>query len=157
MTTKIILIVCGVLAGLVAGCTVDPHVPPEQQYFAPVPGTGTATLIGSEVPSALTHNQTAFIFSVDGKQVMAGKKAWNVPLVLAAGPRVIDVQMVRGDFVSRSYLELEAVAGASYILRFSSDVGLVGNNTYCDFWIVDAATSKPVTSRQRGSIEGGGR
>ncbi len=145
------------VVALLAGCAGDPRVPPSLQYFAPQPGPNTAVVTGSEVPSPLTHNQTAFVLSVDGKVVMAGKKGWNVPLLVEAGPRIIDVQMSRGDFVSHSYLELNAAPGGHYILRFASDVGLLGNNTYCDFWFVDAATGSPVTPKQRGSIEGGGR
>jgi hypothetical protein len=157
MRTKIVLTLSGILAVLLAGCASDPKIPAELQYYAPQPGPNTASITGSEVPSPLTHNQTAFVLSVDGKVVVAGKKGWNVPLVVEAGPRIIDVQMSRGDFVSHSYLELAAVPGARYVLMFASDVGLVGNNTYCDFWFIDAATLKPVTPRQRGAIEGGGR
>jgi hypothetical protein len=156
MITKIILPLCGALLFLIAGCAA-PKIPAELQYYAPLPSATTATITGSEVPSPLTHNQTAFVLSVDGKIVMAGKKGWNLPVVVESGVRIIDVQMSRGDFVSHSYLELNAVAGAHYILMFYSDVGLVGNNTYCDFWFIDAATSKPVTPKQRGGIEGGGR
>ena len=145
------------LLGLLAGCAGDPRIPPTLQYYAPLPGATTATLTGSEVPSPLTHNQTAFVVSVDGKVVVAGKKGWNVPLLVEACPRIIDVQMSRGDFVSQSYLELNAAPGGHYILKFDSDVGLLGNNTYCDFWFADAVTGSPVTSKQRGSIQGGGR
>jgi len=145
------------LLALFSGCAGAPKVPPTLQYFAPQPGRSTATVTGSEVPSPLTHNQTAFVVSVDGKVVMLGKKGWNLPLLVEAGPRIIDVQMSRGDFVSQSYLELNAVPGGHYILKFDSDVGLLGNNTYCDFWFADAATGSPVTPKQRGSIQGGGR
>lgn len=140
-----------------AGCAGEPRIPPSLRYAAPPPGANTATVTGSEVPSPLTHNQTAFVVSVDGKGVMMGKKGWDLPVTVEAGPRIIDVQMSRGDFVSRSYLELNAAPGGHYILKFDSDVGLLGNNTYCDFWFADAATGSPVTPKQRGSIEGGGR
>lgn len=156
MTNKIISTLCALFAILLAGCGSAP-IPPELQYHAPLAATNVATITGSEVPSLLTHNQTAYVYTVDGKVVMAGKKGWNVPLVLEAGPRIVGVLMLRGDFLSRSYLELEAIAGAHYVLRFETDVGLVGENTYCDFWIIDAATGKPVTPKQRGGIEGGGR
>ena len=157
MTHKIARSTLGLIAVVLAGCATNPKVPVDLQYKLPAPGVATAVITGSEVSSPLTHNPTAFVLSVDGKIVMAGKKGWNVPLLVEAGVRIIDVQMSRGEFVSHSYLELNAAAGVHYILMFDSDVGLLGNNTYCDFWFVDAATGRAVTPKQRGGIEGGGR
>ena len=87
---------------------------------------------------------------------MLERKGWNTPIILTAGPRMITAEFQRGVFVSRVEITFPAEAGHSYRLKFSSDVGFNGRNSYCDFWVEDMQTSKAVSGIVRGSISGGG-
>jgi hypothetical protein len=117
---------------------------------------GTATIKGSEESSALLDNYTAFISAVDAKPVAAGREGWATPIELKAGRHQLTVEFRRGVFSARTLLEVDVKPDASYELRFTSDAELFGKNSYCDFWIVDLATGKPVTGVMKASVAKGG-
>jgi len=145
------------LALLVSGCaTPPPPLPPELQYQAPEADAEAPTILGSQEKSGWADDFTVFIRAVDGKRVMAGRKGWETPLPLRAGDRRLVVEFNRGAFFAGAVMMLPAAAGAHYELRYTSDVGFNGTNTYCDFWIVDLATGKAVTDVVRGRVGGGG-
>jgi len=142
---------------LVVGCATTPEIPPELQYVLPSGSSESlATITGSQEDIALLDDLTAYVIAVDGKRVMAERKGWNEPLPILPGTRRITAAFQRGVFNTKAELPLEVVAGATYQIRFSSDVALYGSNTYCDFWIIDVVSQKPVTEIRRGLIRGGG-
>ena len=142
------------LLGLsLAGCvSAPPPIPPELQYQPPAAGANTATLVGSQEHSSWADDFTAFVSGVDGKRVMLERKGWNTPLVLAAGPRTLTAEFRRGAFNTRAEVSFVAEGGHAYRLRFASDVGFNGRNSYCDFWVEDIQTTKPASGIVRGSI-----
>jgi hypothetical protein len=138
------------------GCATAPQIPPELQYSPPSSGE-VASIVGSEEHVAiLFDNYTAFILAIDGKRVMAGRPGWKTPIVLLAGKHTITAEFNRGVFVARADLELDAKTGGRYLLSFTSDGHGMSQHTYCDFWITDTETKKPVTSIIRASTSGGG-
>jgi hypothetical protein len=140
---------------LIAGCATPPSIPAELQYRPPESGLNTATILGSQEKSSWADDFTAYISSIDGKRVMLERKGWDFPIILDSGTRSITAEFQRGVFNTRVVIPVNVEAGRSYRLRFSSDVGIGGRNTYCDFWIEDIATSKAVSGIFRGSIAGG--
>ena len=125
-----------------SGCTLAPV----GQIAVP------ATLKGSEESSALLDNFTAFISAVDGQPVAAGRSGWNTPLELKPGHHVLTVEFKRGVFSAKTQLELLATARTSYQLRYATDAQLFGHNSFCDFWITDLATGRPVTGIKKAAV-----
>jgi hypothetical protein len=119
----------------------------------PVIPAGRATIKGSQETSLLLDNFTAFVATVDGKKIEAGRGGWNIPLEIEAGHRILDVEFNRGVFVARAKLELEATTDAQYELKYATDAELFGHNSYCNFWIVDHATGQTVTPVAKTSVE----
>lgn len=155
MTSRIIFVFGCLAAALFSGCaTTTSQVPAELQYAPPPAGTPVAKIKGSEEKSALLDNFTAFVLLVDGKRVMADRKGWDTPIALAEGRHALTVEFNRGVFTAHADFELEAVAGAAYEVKYETDVKLYGSNRYVDFWIVDSATNKAVTSIKRGQVGG---
>lgn len=141
---------------LIGGCASSPQIPPELQYSPPLAASGTlATIQGSQENSTFLDDFTAYVIAVDGKRVMAGRKGWGSALSILPGNRNITVAFQRGVFNAQADLPLVAESGGQYEVRFTSDAQLYGANTYCDFWVVDKATQKPVTEIRRGVIGGG--
>lgn len=101
----------------------------------------------------MLDNFTAFVCTVDGKKIAAGRNGWNLPLGIDAGHRILEVEFNRGVFVARAELELEAAPNAHYELKFATDAQLFGNNSYCNFWVIDATTGQTVTSIKKTSVE----
>ena len=148
---------------LLGGCaTPQSIVPPERQYIAPYDQESSlATLVGSQEEVILFRNSMAFTTIVDGKLVMSTRKItwknWSTVIPIQPGLRNITVLFLSaGGYNTHADLQFQAVAGGKYQVRFSSDVGYmasyVGGNTYCDFWIIDVDTQKPVTGIRRGRI-----
>jgi hypothetical protein len=81
--------------------------------------------------------------------VTAGRQGWNTPLPLKAGSHRLAVAFNRGVFSAHSELDLKAASETSYQLKFATDAELFGRNSYCEFWVVDAATGEPATERKR--------
>ena len=126
-----------------------PHPPAPP---APVVELPPASIRGSEETSTMLDNFTVFIAAVDGEPVAAGRAGWNAALPLKAGPRRLTLAFVRGVFTAQADVQLTAASEASYEVKFASDAQLFGKNSYCEFWIVDAATGLPVTARVRTSL-----
>ena len=143
-----------------AACASVRQIPPELQYAPQVDGFSLmASIKGSQTERHILDDFTAYVIAVDGKRVMALRKGWNAELPILPGARTITVAFQRGAFNAQADLSLDAAAGSKYEVQFVSDVGLGFDdaNTYCDFWIIDLATQKPVTEVRRGIIGGGGQ
>lgn len=136
------------------GCATAPRpIPPELQYVAPAgEESSLATLVGSQEKSTAHDNLTAYVLAVDGKLVMSGPQGWNITLPIQPGLRNVTVAFQSGGFNTQADLQLQATAGRKYQVQFSTDVQFLGANTYCDFWIIDIATRKPVTGIGCGGI-----
>jgi hypothetical protein len=155
MTNKIFISVCLVAMTLASGCVTAPQIPLELQYSAPPAGVPVATIRGSEEKSALLDDFTAFIVTIDGKLVMAGRKGWDTPIPLETGHHLLNVKFARGVFAAHADFDLDAVANANYQLKYVTDVKLYGNNSYVDFWIIDMACSKAVSPIKQAFVAGG--
>ena len=155
MISKVFIPVCFVAMALFSGCSTAPQIPLELQYTTPPAGIPVATIRGSEEKSALLDDFTAYIVTIDGKLVMAGRKGWDTPIPIEAGHRRLEVKFARGAFFSREDFDLDAAAGANYQLKYKTDVTLFGNNSYVDFWIIDMATSKAISPIKQAFVSGG--
>jgi hypothetical protein len=116
---------------------------------APVIEAKPASITGTEESSAMLDSFTAFVAAVDGIPVSAGRQGWKTPLAIKAGPRRLAAAFNRGVFSANCEVELNARSGMAYQLKFATDAELFGKNSYCEFWIVDAASGEPVTERKR--------
>jgi hypothetical protein len=111
-----------------------------------------ATLTGSEETSTMLDNFTVYVLAVDGVAVAGGRSGWNSPIPLPVGPHRLSLGFNRGVFAAQAELTIEAASATAYEVRFASDAQLFGQNSYCEFWIVDKATNQPVTPRVRSSL-----
>lgn len=132
----------------------SPTIPSTAQLSVPRPAVelSPASITGSEESSTMLDNFTVFLTAVDGVPVAAGRQGWDTRLSLKPGPHRLTLGFNRGVFSAKADLELIAVSGASYQVRFATDAELFGNNSYCDFWIVDTATDQPVSARVRSGL-----
>ena len=139
---------------LLGGCATSPRpIPLELQYVAPTTQENLlATLVGFKDEKILHDVFTVYVLAVDGKRVMSGPQGWNIALPIQPGLRNITVAFQSGTFNTQVDLQLQAIAGSKYQIQFSTDVQFLGANTYCDFWIIDIATQKPVTGIGCGGI-----
>lgn len=157
MLKRIILPAGCALALLFSGCATMSQISARITAPAALPSppvvVGTAKLKGSEESSALFDNFTAFVVAVNGLPVAAGRAGWNKSIDISAGTNTLTVEFNRGNFVARTDLELAAAAGASYEVKFASDARLFGQNSYCDFWIVDLGTSQAVTPVKKAPVK----
>lgn len=112
-----------------------------------------ARIVGTQESSMLFDNFTAFITAVDGRKIAIGRDGWNVPLEIETGHRTLNVEFNRGVFYAKGRLEFDAVANANYDLKFNTDTELFGNNSYCNFWVIDTATGKTVSMISKGTVE----
>jgi len=101
----------------------------------------------------LFDNFTAFITAVDGKKITAGRNGWNLPVEIETGHRTFSVEFNRGVFRAKGRVEIDAAANAHYELKFATDAQLFGNNSYCNFWVVDAGSGKTVSLISKDSVE----
>jgi hypothetical protein len=152
---------------LLAGCktttTPTPPSTPKPEPTVPAMGpvtppptpadTRPATLKGSEESSTLLDNFTAFVRTVDGQPVTAGRKGWNQALQLKPGAHRIGVEFVRGSFFARAELTLEAKPAAAYELRQTNDAQVYGQHSFCEFSIVDLATNAKAVPAKRVELE----
>jgi hypothetical protein len=139
-----------------AGCTttqtapviaVAPPPPP------PVIELPPASITGSEEKSAMLDDFTAFIAAIDDMPVSAGRTGWQTPVILKTGMRQLKLVFVRGVFTGTAELQLNALSERAYQLRFATDAQFLGNNSYCEFWIVDTVTGQPATERVRAPLK----
>jgi hypothetical protein len=119
----------------------------------PALGEGApATITGSEETSTMLDNFTAFVAEIDGVPVAAGRAGWNTSLTLKPGVRRLTLGFKRGVFSAQTIVELNVESRTAYQVRFASDAELFGKNSYCEFWIVNAATGAPVSPRIRSGL-----
>lgn len=138
---------------LLVGCATPLSIPPELQYVVPAgQKSSLATLVGSQEKSPILSDFTTYVLAVDGKRVMSGPQSWSIPLPIQPGLRNITVAFLRASLNTQVDLRLQAVAGGEYQIQFSTDAQFFGANKYCDFWIVDSATQKPMTGIRRGNL-----
>lgn len=141
---------------LLGGCiTSQPltHIPQALQYVVPSDKEiSLAALVGSNEKATPIDDFTVYVLAVDGKRVISGWENWDTALPIQPGLRTITVAFKREPLNAQADLQLQAVAGGKYQIRFSTDAYLFGADTYCDFWIIDIATQKPVTGIKRGTI-----
>ena len=112
-----------------------------------------ATIIGSQETSILLDNFTAFVASVDGRKVEAGRNGWNVPLSIDVGHRTLGVEFNRGVFRARGQLDFDAAANARYELKYATDAELFGKNSYCNFWVTEIQSGQTVSLVSKASVE----
>lgn len=119
--------------------------------MAPVPviELPPASITGSEETSTMLDNFTVFVAAVDGIPVAAGRSGWKAALPLKAGPRRLTLEFNRGVFAARAEVAFTAVSEATYQVKFATDAQLFGKNSYCEFWIADAATGQAMTDKVR--------
>jgi hypothetical protein len=174
MPTKPHPLIPAILAALLlAGCATNPPpattprppaasgpvLPPSPPAPAPVPARPApaaelkpAHITGSEEASAMLDNFTAFVAAVDGRPVAAGRAGWQTPLALQPGPHRLTVEFNRGVFFARADIDFTAASDATYRVQFASDAQVFGKSSYCEFWIADAATGRPLTPRVRAGL-----
>jgi len=129
------------------------HIPQDLQYVVPAGQKNSlATLVGSNEKSTPIDDFTVYILAVDGKRVISGRENWGTALPIQPGLRTITVAFMRNPLNAQADLQLQAIAGGKYQIQFSTDAYFFGADTYCDFWIIDIATQKPVTGIMRGTI-----
>jgi hypothetical protein len=167
MSSRLPVSLAAVVILLVAGCntTFPTTSPTAEKPAATVPTMGPvtpppapvdvrpATIKGSEESSTLLDNFTAFVRSVDGQPVSAGRKGWNQALELKAGSHRLTVEFIRGSFYARTELLLDAKAGAAYELHQNNDAQVYGQHSYCEFWVTDAATGQKVAASKRVGLD----
>lgn len=100
----------------------------------------------------MLDNLTAYVAAVDGVNVPAGRNGWNHPLRIKAGTRRLTVAFARGRFAAQTEVQLEAKPDAAYEVKFATDAQLFGQNTYCEFWIVDRANNEKVVAPTRSPL-----
>ena len=140
-----IVVIAAVLASGGCATTTPAPIPTELQYQAPTNASESGTIVGSQENSSWADDFTVFVFSVDRKRVVAGRRGWDTPLLLSPGEHRITVAFNRGAFVSAASLMLPVVAGDTFEVRYSTDVAFNGTSSYCDFWIVDKKTGRAST------------
>jgi hypothetical protein len=112
-----------------------------------------ATILGSQESSILLDNYTAFVATVDGKKIEAGRRGWNIPLEIETGRRVLEVEFNRGVFFAKGRLEFDAAVDARYELKYATDAELFGHNSYCNFWVVDTRNGQTVSMVSKASVQ----
>jgi hypothetical protein len=167
MSPRLSLSLAVLAALLLAGCntptTPVPAAPAKPAATAPATAPVTpppapvdvrpATIKGSEESSTLLDNFTAFVRSVDGQPVSAGRKGWNQALELKPGAHRLGVEFIRGSFFARAELVLEAKAGAAYELHQANDAQVYGQHSFCEFWITDLASGEKVITPKRVGLD----
>lgn len=129
-----------------------PNLAPPTVQTAPAADARPATIVGFEESSAMLDNLTAFITSVDGHRLSAGRTGWNTPVSIKPGSHVIVVEFNRGVFAAQASLHLNAQPGAAYQVRFASDAQLFGKNSFCEFWIEDLGTHEKILAPVRSPL-----
>ena len=112
-----------------------------------------ATIVGSQETSILLDNFTAFVSSVDGRKVEAGRNGWNTPLSIDVGHRRLGVEFNRGVFLAKGQLEFDAIANTRYELRYATDAELFGKNSYCNFWVIEIQSGQTVSRVSKSAVE----
>lgn len=141
---------------VLAGCRTVTKVPSGSAYVPPARGADTATITGSRRrPGFLSEDHLGYVLLVDSKFVTNAEKAWNQPLVIPAGRRIVTAEYKNGAFSARADLTLEAVPGAAYQLKIVNGTEGGDGKRFNDFWIVDTRSGQVVTTVYHAEISGG--
>lgn len=97
----------------------------------------------------MLDNFTVYVAAVDGVPITAGRSGWSTALRIKAGPHRVVLGFSRGVFEARTEMSFTAAGATAYQVKFATDAQLFGQNSYCEFWIEDAATGAAVTKRHR--------
>jgi len=125
----------------------------ELRYAEPATETGAATIQGSEHPVKLIiDDYTVYVLNIDGKRVMAGREGWKTPIRVTEGHHTITTEFQHGAFVTTADIEIEAKSGQKYQVLFETNKGMYPH--YCDFWVFDEISQKPISAVVRGHING---
>lgn len=110
-------------------------------------------IVDSKVP--LFDNENSYVYAIDGKRVMSVKKDWGSAIAILPGNRTITAGFEQGVYMAYAKIDLSVAAGQTYQVHSSCNTrGLGAGFSYCDFWIVDDVTQKPVSEIARGAIGG---
>lgn len=127
----------------------DPHLysPPNvaEEPTAFLAGSSQTVIVGLEYYSA-------FPFAIDGLRVENASSRWNMPVPIKSGVHIITAEFNAEPYFARVELELNAVQGEDYTIKFATDLAKPGGRTFCEFWIVDNKTGKTLTPVTRGNL-----
>jgi hypothetical protein len=152
------LALAAALLALLAGCSTAPAPATADEYLPPAAGVPSATLKGVRLSEGglFGETHTAYVYMVDLTSLRDAANAWDKSIAIAAGKRTVMAEYRFSNFKARATLLLNAAAGHSYQLMIAHG----RDNTpelklFCEFWIVDHATGKPVTPVYRAQVMGG--
>jgi hypothetical protein len=93
---------------------------------------------------------------IDLKSIPAAAEHWSDAIALAPGKRSIMAEYHVSNFKARTSFVLPARAGESYQLMIQpGHENTPDQKLYCDFWIIDTATGKPVVPVHHTQVMGG--
>lgn len=144
------------LAMLLAGCrttTVGP-TPRSLRHDEPNVQNEPFALIKGYAPpgalyDALYAPSTGFIFAVNNRIVNNAADRWNVSVPVKPGKQTVSIQVVRSNRYARGEVVLDVVPFKDYGIRFTTDMGERGGNTFCDMWIIETATGTVASTHTR--------
>ena len=155
MKVHLLLVAC-----LISGCSTAPKskLPPELVYLPPTePAESLAYVKGQIVKSKmpLFDNFNTYVYAIDGKHVRADRKSWASPVALLAGKRIITAAFERGVYMAFAKVEVSIVPGSAYEVRSDCPSSPIGKPyKFCDFWVVDLSSEKPVSEVMRARVGG---
>ena len=140
-----------------SGCATTPDPLTEDDYHPPALTSATTTLQGTRLSEGglFGDDHTGFVFMVDLKPVRDADSHWNEALPLTAGKHSIIAEYRYSNFIARADIPLQASAGTAYQLMIKNGHEPADGKPYCDFWIVDRSTGKPVTLIYHAQATGG--
>jgi|ERR1035437_137171 hypothetical protein len=142
-----IFLAIGVTA-LLSGCESISASASNEYYKPPAAArTDLASLQGCQTSSKQPFDEAemAYVALIDSMSVSDPKGTCSQPIALIPGPHTINVDYQYANFNARTNLHFEAKAGAAYQLKVQRQSEGPDAPLYCDFWIVDLASSQPVT------------
>jgi len=141
-----------------ASCATAPQLPEELKYVMPSESEVgiakiAATLIDDKVP--LFDHDNTYVYAVDGKQVMLGRKQWDQPVFIRPGTHDVTLGFEKGVYMFFAKVRLEVSESGSYSAKSACKKGAFGDFQYCDFWIVDTTKGTAITEVARGAYSRG--
>jgi len=156
MTNRLSLLT--VIVALLCGCETAPGPAAEGGYVPPLAEAGVlATITGSRTSGEefLEGEHTGQVLMIDSKLVRDSHDAWSKSIALAPGRHSIVAKYDHAHYMSQAFLTFEAKAGSAYQLAIKNGTEPPDEQRYCEFWIVDLATGRPVTEVLRRHVSGG--
>jgi hypothetical protein len=89
---------------------------------------------------------------VDNIRVENATDRWSIPLPILPGRRVITAEFNYGNRYARTDLEIMALDGQDYVIKFTTDAGLPRGDSFCEFWIEDAKSGTALTTVMRENL-----